>query len=136
MTLTGVQPAHWTSTIQDGHQLFLCVGASITLPWQYQLAPGDVVIDIQWTYNGVSDELIAMVAQGHFVPLPAFAGNRVQPINNAGIVVNQATVSDTGNYTVAVQGYDSSGNHFLLRQTVMVHISGMYSLFQLYSDIG
>ena len=124
--VTGAQSARWVSSIQDGDELFLCVGASIALPWQYELSPGDVISDIQWLYNGVSDELIAMVGHGHFIVLPAFAGGRVAQVNNAGIVVNTAAVSDTGNYTVEVQGHDVSGDFFLFRQTAVVYISGKF----------
>ena len=123
---TGVQSDRFLSTIQDGDELFLCAGVSITLPWQYELSPGDVISDIQWLYNGLSDELIAMVGHGHFITLPAFAGGRVEQVTNGGIVVNKATVSDTGNYTVEVQGYDAAGDHFILRQTVVVQISGKF----------
>ena len=122
--LTGAQSVRWVSTIQDGDQLFLCVGANVTLPWQYELSQGDVISDIQWLYNGLSEELIAMLSHGHFIALPAFGGDRVEQVNNAGIVVNTAAVGDTGNYTIEVQGYDDAGDFFLLRQTVIVHISG------------
>ena len=93
-------------------------------PLAVRAVPGDVISDVQWLYNGESDELIAMVGHGHFLPMPAFAGTRVEQLTNAGIVVNTAAVSDTGNYTVEVQGYDTSGFHFILHQTVVVHISG------------
>ena len=123
--MTGVESARWISTIQDGDELSLCVGANITLPWQYELSPGDVISDVQWLYNGLSEELIAMLSHGHFIVLPAFGGDRVEQVTNAGIVVNTAAVSDTGNYTVEVQGHDASGDFFLLRQTVVVRISGI-----------
>ena len=123
--MTGVESVRWISTIQDGDELSLCVGGNITLPWQYEVSPGDVISDVQWLYNGLSEELIAMLSHGHFIVLPAFGGDRVEQVNNAGIVVNTAAVSDTGNYTVEVQGHDASGDFFLLRQTVVVRISGI-----------
>ena len=89
----------------------------------YELSPGDVVTDILWVYNGQSEKLVAMVTHGQFSTLPAFE-NRVEQVTNGGIVVNTAAVSDTGNYTVKVQGHDDAGDFFLLLQTVVVHISG------------
>ena len=123
LSLTGAQSAHWISSIQDGDELFLCVGASVTIPWEYELSPGDVVTEILWLYNGESEELIAMVSHDQFIVLPAYTG-RVEQVTNGGIVVNTAAVGDTGNYTVEIQGYDDDGDFFLLSQTVVVHISG------------
>ena len=130
--LAGVQSVRWVSSIQDGDQLFLCVGANITLPWEYELSPGDVISDVQWLYNGLSEELIAMLSHGHFI-VTAFSEDRAEQVNNAGIVVNTVAVSDTGNYTVEIQGHDASGDFFLLRQTVVVYISGI--VFGVLSDL-
>ena len=101
-----------------------CVSVPTSLsPGSTSCPPGDVITGVQWLRSRDSDELIAIVARGHFVTMHAF-GNRVEQVNNAGIVMEKAAVSDTGNYTVEVEGYDASGVYFILFQTVMVHISG------------
>ena len=122
--LIGTQSAHWINMTQDGDELLLCVGANITLPWQYQLSPGDVISDIQWLHYSLTEQVIAMVSNGHFTAQPAYSGNRVVQVTNAGIVVSNAAVSDTGRYSVEVQGHDASGNDFHLHHNVFVIIKG------------
>ena len=78
--------------------------------------------DIQWFFRGRSEELIAILGNGTFVPLPAFA-TRLQLIDNAGIILNGVTVGDSGVYTVEINGFDKTGDHFVLRRHVIVQVS-------------
>ena len=84
------------------------------------------IVDIQWLFQGHSDEIIAMFSHGTFVPLPAFS-QRATHLPNAGIALSHVTVADTGNYSVEVTGRNSGGGQFALRRSVFVKVSGLFS---------
>lgn len=56
---------------------------------------------IQWTYQGGSSEIIAMLHDGRFLPMPTFA-SRVGRVDDEGISLSHVTAEDSGNYTVVV----------------------------------
>ena len=103
--------------------VYACDGNTITLPWNFVLDRGDTITEIEWYYDGASQEMIAMEAHGGFLTFPAF-GNRVEQVNDAGIRLTGVLTSDSGNYTVVVNGYDAAGGHFELRDSAFVQISG------------
>ena len=102
---------------------YACEGNSVTLPWNFVLDRGDTITEIEWYYDGASQEMIAMEAHGGFLTFPAF-GHRVEQVNDAGIRLTGMLTSDSGNYTVVVNGYNSTGEHFELRASAVVQISG------------
>ena len=102
--------------------MFVCSGDTVTFTWQYLLDAGDVVGDTEWLYDGHSQELVAMMSHGHFLPTPAFS-QRVQAVGNAGITLSKVIVGDSGNYSIEVNLYDAGGSHVLLRRSVFLSVS-------------
>ena len=123
---TGLHSAHWTTSVRNGDAFYACQDSRITIPWQFATSQGDTINDIQWYFSGRSEELIAVEASDAFVPLPAFA-TRLQQIDNAGLILSNVTVGDTGRYSVEVNGFEASGAHFALHRYVMVQVSGRFS---------
>ena len=104
---------------------YACAGSSVTLPWEFILAlTGETVEDVKWLYEGHSDEMVAIFAQGHFLPLPAFS-KRVQYVTNAGLSLSHVTVGDSGNYTVMVTILGKDGTFQHLERTVQLEVRGL-----------
>lgn len=93
----------WSTDIQDGAELYACVGDTVTFPWNFALADGQVVEDIKWYFQGegFSRQSVAGTVDGTFFPLPAFA-RRVDHVTVASIQLKNVTDADTGNYSVVV----------------------------------
>ena len=109
------------------HVLYACEGDSVTLPWTYALDTGDTINQIEWYYHGASEEMIAIQAHGGFFAYPAFANRALGVGNaNAGLILSHVITSDSGNYTVVVSCFDTSGVHFELWQSVVLQVSGKY----------
>ena len=78
---------------------------------------------IQWTFQGGSNEIIAMLHSGRFLPMPAFS-QRVRQEVEQGISLSHVTAGDSGNYTVVVTAHDSSGNIFTIRHRAELRVTG------------
>jgi hypothetical protein len=64
----------------------------VSLPWKIVLAAGEVIENVQWFFNGRSEEVVAMEMHGHFIPMPSFS-TRVTKTTNAGIDVKHMQVA-------------------------------------------
>ena len=63
--------------------------------------------------------------QGIFTPLPGYSGGRVMYLPNAGLLIKNATVDDSGLYSVIVSGEDSTGTVTLTSQ-INVTVNSKY----------
>ena len=106
--------------------MYACASESVTLPWNYSLSASETLEDVQWFYEGRSNETIAVMIHGYFLPLPAFS-SRVRYVPGAGITLTRVTVADSGNYSVEVSGRDGSGAFFKTRRAVVLQIGGQLS---------
>ena len=79
-------------------------------------------MDMQWYYHGHSQEMIAIYSHGYFNDMPAYSG-RVEMTSDVGIVIRHVTTSESGNYSVEINGVDASGRFTVLRRFVRVFIS-------------
>ena len=61
------------NNLPDGALMYACANESVTLPWNYSLSAGETLEDVQWFYEGRSNEMIAVMTHGNFLPLPAFS---------------------------------------------------------------
>ena len=114
------------NNLPDGALMYACANESVKLPWNYSLSAGETLEDVQWFYEGRSNEMIAVMTHGHFLPLPAVS-SRVRYVPGAGITLTRVTVADSGNYSVEVSGRDGSGAFFKTRRTVVLQIGGQMS---------
>ncbi|KAK7491034.1 hypothetical protein BaRGS_00017730 [Batillaria attramentaria] len=106
--------------IQYGHNVdvvYVCEGDDLDLPWNLTLTPSEELVDLQWLYQGGSQELIAMFANDEFLPSAPYAG-RVQHVG-AGLVMSHFSASDAGDYTLSVSAHDGSG---FLRLQATAHV--------------
>ena len=112
-------------SMPDNAVLHVCSGDNVTLQWLLTTGyPEDEIVDIQWFYEGLSHEIMALVTNGQFVVLPSFSG-RLQQLANAGLVLSHVTVSDSGNYSIeAVGGYLSSQQISRLHRTAVLEVTG------------
>ncbi|PVD18516.1 hypothetical protein C0Q70_21065 [Pomacea canaliculata] len=94
----------WTSTLQDGTDLYSCVGDSIKLPWDYSVQDGEVVEDIKWYFKPGNDSrrVIATVVEGNFLPLRTSFSDRIHPVLQAGLTLMFVTGQDSGEFSVSV----------------------------------
>jgi len=87
------------------------------------LSPEEQLVTIQWTFQGGSNEIIAMLHSGRFLPMPGFS-QRVRQEVGQGISLSHVTAGDSGNYTVVVTAHDSSGNIFTIRHRAELRVTG------------
>ncbi|XP_070182624.1 uncharacterized protein [Littorina saxatilis] len=114
----------WTDSLTNNTVMTLCSASEIHLPWNFTLSRDERIEDIKWVYRAEdgSDELIAIFAAGHFNPMPAFTG-RVQWTGQGGIVVSQAAVAESGNYTVVVSTGDATHLLVTFSKTIYVQVA-------------
>ena len=112
-------------SLQDNAVLHVCSGDNATLQWLLRTGHADdEIVDIQWFYEGLSHEMMALLAHGQFVVLPAFSG-RLRQLANAGLVLSHVTVSDSGNYSIEAVGGDLNTQEISrLHRTVVLEVSG------------
>jgi hypothetical protein len=103
--------------------MYACENDTVTFAWQYLTAPGDTIVNTQWTFAGQSHEAVATGFNGQLYPSAAF-GHRVNATGNAGITLQHVVSGDSGNFSVQVNGYNSSGIHFELTTSVTLLVSG------------
>jgi hypothetical protein len=121
--LAETRAIQWSSTSPvNGLHIYACQHDTVTIHWQFVLGQGDVITDVQWIYDGHSQEAIATSTHGHFIAFPAFS-HRMDPVGNAGISVRKVVVGDSGNYTVELDSFDGSGTHFNLRTYIVLRVS-------------
>ena len=63
-----------------------------------------------------------MYSGGYFNDMPSYSG-RVEMMSNAGLVIRHVTTSESGNYSVEINGLDASGSFTVLRRTAQVTVS-------------
>ena len=96
----------------------------MVFPWHVSKSDSENILNIQWFYEGRSQELIASEVHGQFVTSPVFSG-RVEHTANAEIVLHRVTLLDKGNYSVEVVVRDSGGDVSVQRRSVLVEVSGL-----------
>lgn len=77
-----------------------------------------VFISLQKTDGRVT--VFASYTNGQFFSLPR---DHVQFLPNAGLVIQQATVNDTGLYSVHVNSFDGSGRVSVSNRSALVQVS-------------
>ncbi|XP_070173633.1 ficolin-1-B-like [Littorina saxatilis] len=115
----------WTDSLTNNTVMTVCSASDIHLPWNFTLSRDERIEDIKWVYRAEdgSEELIAILAAGHFNPLPAFSG-RVQWTGQGGVVVSQAGVAESGYYTVMVSTEDVPNHLLMFSKSVHVLVNG------------
>ncbi|XP_070201450.1 uncharacterized protein [Littorina saxatilis] len=110
----------WSSSaLKEDAAVYTCDNSDLTLSWDVSKTTGETILDVQWYYEGRSQKLIAMLAQGHLNVMPSFSG-RVELTANAGIVINHVTTGEKGNYSVEVNAQTKNGGFVTLRRTASV----------------
>jgi hypothetical protein len=105
--------------------LYACSRGTLSLPWTVVLGAGDVVEAVKWFFSGRSQELMAMEANGMFIPSPSFSG-RVSKTTNAGLDVSHVQQLESGNYSVEVLARTAAGDVVTLWRSAYVHVTGLY----------
>nr|QBA18393.1 VIgL family C1q-related protein 5 [Littorina littorea] len=112
----------WSSSaLKEDSAVYACDNSDLILSWDVSKTTGETIVDVQWYYEGRSQELIAMLAHGHLNVMPAFSG-RVELTGNAGLVIHHVTAGEKGNYSVEVNAVDASGRSVTLRRKAAVLI--------------
>ena len=120
----GCRSASWSAeSPTDGAVLYACAGGEAYFRWNFTLAAGQSLTDVQWYYDGRSSEMVAMFSRGVFVPLPAFS-ERVSFDGLGGITLNGVIPTDGGNFTMEVSGHSDDGVFFQLRRSVVLKVGG------------
>ncbi|XP_070201448.1 uncharacterized protein [Littorina saxatilis] len=110
----------WSSSaLKEDAAVYTCDNSDLTLSWEVSKTTGETIVDVQWYYEGRSQELIAMLAHGHLNVMPSFSG-RVELTANAGIVIHHVTTGEKGNYSVEVNAQDKNGGFVTLRRKASV----------------
>ena len=112
----------FAGSLKDDAHVYLCNNDDLTLAWDVLNVTGERILDMQWYYHGRSQELIAMYSRGYFNDMPAYSG-RVEMTSDAGLVIRHVTTSESGNYSVEIDGLDASGGFTRLRRTALVFVS-------------
>ncbi|XP_070182558.1 uncharacterized protein [Littorina saxatilis] len=116
---SGVQ---WSSSaLKEDAAVYTCDNSDLTLSWEVSKTTGETIVDVQWFYEGRSQEMIAILSHGHLNVMPSFSG-RVELTANAGIVIHHVTTGEKGNYSVEVNAFDKSGQFVTLRRMASVII--------------
>ena len=121
--ITGLDCYHWSFSLTDEAVKYACAGDDVTFPWKLTLNPEEQLVTIHWTFQGRSNEIIAMLHAGRFLPMPTFS-SRVSRVAEEGISLSHVTAKDSGNYTVVVTAHDGNGNIFTIRRHAELHVSG------------
>ena len=106
----------------DSSVIYACAGAELSLPWTASVNSPGTIDQVTWIHQSKTRDMIAMAANGRFTPLRRFAG-RVQQTTNAGILVDNLTMSDSGNYSVDVMVKNVGVIH-VWRKSVGVIVAG------------
>ena len=112
----------WTSSVQDGQTIHVCLDDDVTFPWDFTLGQGEVITYLEWFFTGQRQEIVAFSSHNTFVPLSAYSG-RVERLTNGGLNLHHVTAADTGNYSVEINGHDASGASFSLFRTALVSVT-------------
>ena len=123
----GLTSLHWSGGLPDEQPVYACAGGSLLLPWNVSESASESLDDIQWFYRGGSEEMVAVLAHGNFLLMPAFSG-RVQHVATGGLFLSHVQVADSGNYSIRVSGHDGGGAFFTLSHTARVRVGGQSPL--------
>ncbi|XP_070202721.1 uncharacterized protein [Littorina saxatilis] len=112
----------WSSSaLKEDAAVYTCDNSDLTLSWEVSKTTGETIVDVQWFYEGRSQELIAILSHGQLNVMPSFSG-RVELTANAGIVIHRVTTGEMGNYSVEVNALDENGDFVTLRRKASVII--------------
>jgi hypothetical protein len=117
----GKQGIQWAASPTDNSVLYACSHNTLSLPWTLLLAAGDVIEDVKWFFSGRSQEIMAVEANGLFLPSPSFSG-RVSKTTNAGLDVSHVQQLESGNYSVEVLARTAAGDVVTLWRSAYVHV--------------
>ena len=67
--------------------------------------------------------MVATLAHGYFLPTDKYA-QRVEHVANAGFVLSDLAVDDTGNFTVEVSLLDGNDDYLSYRNAVQLQVGG------------
>ncbi|KAK7105338.1 uncharacterized protein [Littorina saxatilis] len=110
----------WSSSaLKEDAAVYTCDNSDLTLSWDVSKTTGETIVDVQWFYEGRSQEMIAILSHGHLNVMPSFSG-RVELTANAGIVIHHVTTGEKGNYSVEVNAQDKNGGYVTLRRKASV----------------
>ena len=121
-TLTGVNCLQLSENPPD--IMHTCEGSDITLPWTFRQGSQQSITSMEWFFYGRSQEMIAMLSHGMFLPLPAFSG-RVEHGSDGTLTIHNLAEEDSGNYTIEINGKGASGLAFTLSNTIYVQVAGL-----------
>ena len=102
--------------------MYVCSGGDLNLDWLYTTSPSENVEDVQWTYNGHSQEIIALSVHGNFFVTPTFS-HRVEKSTNGGIILRHVVTGDAGTYSIEVTWADASHVQHTERRSVNVVVA-------------
>ncbi|XP_070184257.1 uncharacterized protein [Littorina saxatilis] len=112
----------WSSSaLKEDAAVYTCDNSDLTLSWDVSKTTGETIVDVQWFYEGRSQELIAILSHGQLNVMPSFSG-RVELTANAGIVIHHVTTGEHGIYSVEVSALDKNGDCVTLRRKASVII--------------
>ena len=106
----------------DSSVIYACAGGELSLPWTASVNSPGTIDHVSWLHQSTTRDEIAITANGRFTPMPGFAG-RVQQTTNAGILLDNLTMSDAGNYSVNVI-VRNAGDTRVWRTSVDVIVTG------------
>ncbi|KAK7480613.1 hypothetical protein BaRGS_00028189, partial [Batillaria attramentaria] len=106
MTTPGSDAFRWTQTFEDNAYVAACVNGTTNLPWSFTKDTGETVESIHWYFHGENPEkLIALHSANYFFAVPEFS-ERVQFLDNGGLIMRQLSVEDSGKYSVQISVSD------------------------------
>ena len=108
----------------DRSVIYACVGAELALPWNASLSSRHFINQVMWFHKNPTEDMIAVAVRDNFMPTPAYTG-RVQQTTNAGIILNNLTASDKGNYSVQVWLETKDRDIDIWKASVIVSVAGV-----------
>ena len=122
-THTGLDCYYWSSSLVDGAVKHACAGDDVIFPWKVTLGPEEHLLAVQWTFQGRSNEIVAMLHSGRFLPMSSYNG-RVRRVAEEGLSLSGVTAGDSGLYTVVVTVQNTNGDTVTIRHKVDLHVTG------------
>ena len=87
------------------------------------MGPEEHLLAVQWTFQGRSNEIVAMLHSGRFLPMSSYNG-RVRRVAEEGLSLSGVTAGDSGLYTVVVTVQNTNGDTVTIRHKVDLHVTG------------
>ena len=102
--------------------MYVCAGNDLHLNWEYITLLGESVYVVEFTYSGITNELIGVSTLGNFLTAPAY-DKRVESTTNAGVTLKNVSSQDAGSYVVEIMWINQENCEHVERRVVNVVVA-------------